>query len=109
MSTAGTTTFISVGPTGGNGDFFAFFRGLSDDGSRVFFETDETLVAGDTDLAQDVYASSVTTGGYPRPRAPARCACHWCLPTRRARRRTRSTALRWRTRRATRRSRRRRS
>jgi hypothetical protein len=66
--TAGTTTFISVGTTGGNGDFFAFFRGLSDDGSRVFFETDESLVAGDTDLAQDVYASSVTTGGYPRPK-----------------------------------------
>ena len=66
--TAGTTTFISVGPTGGNGDFFAFFRGLSDDGSRLFFETDETLVSGDTDLAQDVYASSVTTGGYPRPK-----------------------------------------
>jgi hypothetical protein len=64
---AGTTTFLSLGPTGGNGDFFAFFGGVSDDGTRLFFETDEALVAGDTDSSQDVYSSSITTGGYPRP------------------------------------------
>ena len=64
---AGTTTFISVGPTGGNGDFFAFVGGVSDDGTRLFFETDEALVAGDTDISQDVYSSSIMTGGYPRP------------------------------------------
>jgi hypothetical protein len=64
----GTTTFISLGPTGGNGDFFAFFRHASDDGSRVFFETDEALVPADTDISQDVYSSSITTGAYPRPK-----------------------------------------
>ncbi len=74
---AGTTTFLSVGPTGGNGDFFAFFGGASDDGTRLFFETDEALVAGDTDISQDVYSSSITTGGVPAPdgrRAAARVA-----------------------------------
>jgi hypothetical protein len=65
----GNTTMLSLGPTGGNGDFFAFFRGLSDDGSRVLFETDEALVANDTDISQDVYSSSITTGAYPRPKA----------------------------------------
>ncbi len=63
------TTFISTGPVGGNGDFFAFFGGVSTDGSRVFYETDEALVAGDTDTSQDVYEASVTNyGGYPRPK-----------------------------------------
>jgi hypothetical protein len=67
--TGGNTTIVSLGPTGGNGDFFAFYRGASDDGTRVFFETDEALVAGDTDISQDVYSSSITTGGYVRPKA----------------------------------------
>lgn len=63
------TTFLSTGPAGGNGDFYAFFAGTSDDGSRVFFDTDEALVAGDTDISQDVYVASVTNpGGYPRPK-----------------------------------------
>jgi hypothetical protein len=66
------TTFLSTGPVGGSGDFFAFFAGASSDGSRVFFETDERLVAGDTDTSQDVYSSSVTDHpGYPRPRGAA--------------------------------------
>ena len=100
---AGTTTFISVGPTGGNGDFFAFFGGVSDDGTRLFFETDEALVAGDTDISQDVYSSSITTGGYPRPKGagPLRVSL---VPGVRpsARRRTASTGRRSRTPRATR-------
>jgi hypothetical protein len=55
----GTTTLLSIGPDGGTGDFSAFFAGSSVDGSRVFFVTDESLVADDTDSpAQDVYERS---------------------------------------------------
>ena len=66
---AGTTTLLSTGPAGGNGAFDAFFAGSSDDASVVFFETDEQLVAGDTDTSLDVYQRSggtttqVSTGG----------------------------------------------
>ena len=54
----GTTTLVSTGPSGGNGPNDTVFRGISDDGSRVFFETDESLVAGDTDTVTDVYERS---------------------------------------------------
>jgi hypothetical protein len=47
----GTTTLISTGPNGGNGAFNVLFGGISLDGTRVFFETREALVAGDTDGA----------------------------------------------------------
>jgi hypothetical protein len=50
-----TTTEISTGPIGGNGDFDAFFNGVSDDGSHVFFNTDEPLASTDIDAMQDVY------------------------------------------------------
>ena len=55
-----TTNLISIGPSGGNGDFDAFYHAVSANGSRVFFETDEALVAGDTDLSADIYER---TGG----------------------------------------------
>jgi hypothetical protein len=48
---AGTTTLMSTGPDGGNGAFNVLFGGISLDGSRVFFETRESLIAGDTDGA----------------------------------------------------------
>ncbi len=63
----GTTTLISTGPAGGNGDFGASFSGASADGTRVFFETFESLVADDTNGALDVYAARVRTG-YARPK-----------------------------------------
>ena len=53
-----TTTLISTGTSGGNGAFDTIFRGASSDGSRVFFETDESLLAGDTDTVTDVYERS---------------------------------------------------
>ncbi len=71
-----TTNLVSAGPAGGNGDFDAFFRAVSDDGTRVFFETDESLVSGDTDASTDVYertdvtttlASTGTPGNDPVP------------------------------------------
>ena len=54
----GATTLVSTGPAGGNGAFAASFRAASRDGSRVFFETEEALVASDNDTSQDVYERS---------------------------------------------------
>ena len=54
----GTTTLISIGSSGGNGALDARFRGASDDGSKVFVETDESLVPGDTDTVTDIYERS---------------------------------------------------
>jgi hypothetical protein len=58
-----TTTLISAGAINGNGAFNAFFRGVSDTGTRAFFTTSEPLVAADTDTSTDVYqrAGSTTT------------------------------------------------
>jgi hypothetical protein len=44
-----TTSQISTGPAGGNGVFVPTYQGASADGTHVFFETGEPLVASDTD------------------------------------------------------------
>ena len=64
----GATTHISNGPAGGNGAFTAFLfpNGLSDDGTRAFFDTRESLMSSDTDTSFDIYAADIA--GYPRPR-----------------------------------------
>ena len=54
-TTSGVTTLVSAGSTGGNGAFNARFAGATPDGSHIFFETNEKLVASDTDGSQDVY------------------------------------------------------
>jgi Ca2+-binding RTX toxin-like protein len=51
----GQTALVSAGPAGGNGDADAWLTDASADGSRVFFETDESLVSIDTDESYDVY------------------------------------------------------
>jgi hypothetical protein len=63
----GTTTHISIGPAGGNGAFnaFMFETWLSNDGTRVFFDTAETLMASDTDTSFDIYAAALAS--FPRP------------------------------------------
>jgi hypothetical protein len=58
QTVAGTTTLVSTGPLGGNGNNLTFFGGASNDGARVFFATDEALVSSDTDTANDVYERS---------------------------------------------------
>jgi hypothetical protein len=55
---AGATTLVSAGPAGGNGPISSAFEASSADGSRVFFSTEETLVASDTDSTEDVYQRS---------------------------------------------------
>jgi hypothetical protein len=57
---AGTTTVISTSATAGNGPRHADFAGSSADGSVIYFETDESMVAADTDTSFDVYKR---TGG----------------------------------------------
>jgi agmatine/peptidylarginine deiminase len=59
----GNTTLVSTGPNGGNGNVPANFDATSKDGLHIFFGTDESLVAADTDTSQDVYerASGSTT------------------------------------------------
>ena len=62
-ASGGTTTLMSVGPTGGNGAIDAFYLGNSDDGGTLFFDTIERLTSDDTDSFQDVYqgAGGATT------------------------------------------------
>ena len=53
--TGSTTTLLSTGSTGGNGEFGVLFEGASADGTRVFFLTNEQLMPSDTDTMQDAY------------------------------------------------------
>ena len=58
----GTTTQISQGQINGNGAPGAGLGGVSSDGSKVFFNTGESLVTGDTDSGfDDVYERSAGT------------------------------------------------
>jgi hypothetical protein len=54
----GSVTLASVGPNGGNGPQPSAFGDASADGARVFFSTEESLVAADTDSTEDVYERS---------------------------------------------------
>src|SRR5205823_2510886 len=54
----GTTKLVSAGQINGNGALAAAFAGSSDDGTRVFFTTNEPLVPADTDSSGDVYERS---------------------------------------------------
>jgi hypothetical protein len=57
----GTTTQISRGEVNGNGDLQASFAGASNDGSKVLFVSDESLVSEDANGVQDVYERSAGT------------------------------------------------
>jgi hypothetical protein len=55
LRSGGTTTQIS---TGGNGPYGSDFDGMTPDGSRIYFHTDEQLAGTDTDATRDVYEAS---------------------------------------------------
>lgn len=56
------TREVSIGPTGGTNSYPAQFEAASEDGTRVFFSTEERLTAEDTDLQTDVYMRDLETG-----------------------------------------------
>lgn len=56
------TREVSIGPTGGNDAYNALFERASADGARVFFSTEEPLVAADTDRGSDVYVRNLQLG-----------------------------------------------
>jgi hypothetical protein len=70
----GATTLISTGPASTSGNNIAFYDGNSDDGTKVFFDTDEKLTTTDADSQTDIYSASTVNVGYPRPKGatPAR-------------------------------------
>lgn len=68
--------------TPGDADFDAFFVDASADGTSVFFQTDEGIVAQDLDKSSDVYVARVG-GGFPsqnQPPGPAPCSGADCGP-----------------------------
>jgi hypothetical protein len=60
MRSGGETTLLSTGAEASGGEFDAAFAGASDDGSRVFFITAESLSKEDTDSSPDIYVHSPT-------------------------------------------------
>jgi Tol biopolymer transport system component len=56
------TRELSNGPAGGNDAVDALFEAISENGSKVFFQTTEPLVAADTDRSNDVYLRKVGAG-----------------------------------------------
>jgi hypothetical protein len=64
---AGTTSILSLVPSGDNGNRNATWGGNAADGTRVWYTTAKPQTAADTDTAQDVYQSRVPSG-YARPK-----------------------------------------
>lgn len=77
----GTTTLVSVGssncsPGCGNGSFVANFADVDAGGDLVFFETKESLGAGDADGSTDIYVRDLQAGTSTRVSAGGAA----CLP-----------------------------
>jgi Tol biopolymer transport system component len=60
-ASGGEVALISTGPEGGNGNHPAGLAGLSVDGLRAFFTTEERLTEGDPDAEADIYERSGST------------------------------------------------
>jgi hypothetical protein len=81
----GGPALVSTGPDGGNGARVATFADASFDSTRVFFETDESLVAADQDSANDVYersggATSLITTGPAGGNGTSAASLSWISP-----------------------------
>jgi hypothetical protein len=72
------TREISTGPTGGNDAYHALYRVSSADGRKVFFSTQEPLVAADLDRSVDVYRHDLATGTMLVSAAAASCSAGPC-------------------------------
>jgi hypothetical protein len=59
--TGGGTALLSTGPQAGNGAFPASFGVTVEAGRTVFFQTEEKLLAGDTDDTLDIYRREGTS------------------------------------------------
>jgi len=81
----GTVSLVSRGPIAGNGLPSATFAGASSDGTRVFFETEESLLAEDADQATDVYervagATNLVSTGPDEEDAETPASLEWVSP-----------------------------
>lgn len=56
------TRQVSLGPAGGNDAYPATFEQASEEGTMVFFSTDESLAEADADLRSDVYVRDLELG-----------------------------------------------
>lgn len=56
------TREVSLGPTGGNDAYNAQFEAADAVGTKVFFSTQERMVAEDTDRQVDIYMRNLTNG-----------------------------------------------
>ena len=61
--TGGNTTLLSTAPGGGNGTFAANFGRAVQAGTKVFFQTEESLSPSDTDPASGGTLNTVAGGG----------------------------------------------
>ncbi len=55
------TRLVSTGPTGGNDAYPVLYDGISADGTKAFFSTEEQLVGADQDRSEDIYERDLTT------------------------------------------------
>lgn len=55
------TRLVSTGPTGGNDAYPVLYDGISADGTKAFFSTEEQLVGADKDRSEDIYERDLIT------------------------------------------------
>lgn len=82
---AGAASLVSHSATGGDGLPSATFAGASSDGTRVFFETEESLSEEDEDQAADVYervsgSTNLVSTGPDEEDAETPASLEWVSP-----------------------------